>query len=64
MSTYDIDSNIRIVVPVGDVSSEVRDRLVALRASPSKDFQTWTIDVASILDAEGIEETLNTAWNL
>jgi hypothetical protein len=58
MSTYDVDSNIRIVIPAGGVSNEARDCLIALRASPSKDLRTWTIDVDSILEASGIEETL------
>jgi hypothetical protein len=58
MSTYDVDSNIRIVVPTFPISSEIRDCLIGLGASPSKDLCTWTIDVESRSAANGIEETL------
>jgi len=57
MSTYDVDMNVRIVVPTGGISSHTRDRFIESRASPSKDLATWTIDIDVVPGTE-IDECL------
>jgi hypothetical protein len=57
MSTYDVDMNLRIVVPVGGISSHARDHLIEARASPSKDLATWNLDIDAVPGSE-IDESL------
>jgi hypothetical protein len=64
MSNYDVDSTIHIVVPASGVTDDVRDRLIAIQASPSQDFITWTIDVNADSGSFEIEETLKRCLDL
>jgi hypothetical protein len=58
MSTFDIDSNIRIVIPVGEITAHLRERLIESSAFPSKDQGTWTIDTPSEKGSSGLQNTL------
>src|SRR5260370_18978512 len=58
MSTFGIDSNVRIVVSSGEITTDLRERLIGSGAFPSKDQCIWTIDTSSEKGSSGIEQTL------
>jgi hypothetical protein len=64
MSTYDVDSNIRIVIPTGGITDIVRNHLIESNASPTKDLSTWMIDVQSGSGGSGLEEVLRICLEL
>jgi hypothetical protein len=64
MATYDVDSNIRIVIPVEGVTDIVRNYLIGANASPTKDPATWMIDVDSESGEAGFEQALRSCLEL
>jgi hypothetical protein len=60
VSTFEIDSNIRIVVPTSELSRDSRDGLIGSNAVPSKDMRTWTIDVHSDPGTSSVENSVET----
>jgi hypothetical protein len=64
MSTFDLEANIRVIVPTSVFATDTRDRLLECGASPSKDLATWSIDVISEVDVSSLDVALEKSLDL